>query len=110
MLALPSHVKVFVCAQPTDLRNGFEGLSAKAEALLPKQLFAGVYFAFFNRAADQVKILYWEEGGCAIWAKRLEKGRYASSSAKEQMSRRDFLMILEGLDSVKKRPRFCIKK
>jgi hypothetical protein len=26
MLALPSHVKVFVCAQPTDLRNGFEGL------------------------------------------------------------------------------------
>jgi hypothetical protein len=51
MLALPSHVKVFVCAQPKDLRNGFEGLSAKAEALLPKQLFAGVYFAFFNKAA-----------------------------------------------------------
>jgi len=54
--------------------------------------------------------LYWEEGGCAIWAKRLEKGRYASSSAKEQMSRRDFLMILEGLDFVKKHPRFSVKK
>ena len=110
MLALPAHVKVFVCKEPTNLRNGFEGLCAKAEILLPQQLFAGVYFAFFNRSADQVKILYWEEGGCAIWAKRLEKGRFATSMAKEQMTRRDFFAILEGLQVVKKRANFTLKK
>lgn len=110
MLALPAHVKVFICKEPTDLRNGFEGLCAKAEALLPQQLFAGVYFAFFNRSADQVKILYWEEGGCAIWTKRLENGRFATSMAKEQMTRRDFFAILEGLQVVKKRANFTLKK
>ena len=87
-----------------------KGLSRESWSPSAKQLYAGVYFAFFNRAADQVKILYWEEGGCAIWTKRLEKGRYASSSAKEQMPRRDFLMILERIDYVKKRPRFSVKK
>ena len=92
------------------LRNGFEGLCAKAEILLPQQLFFGVYFAFFNRSADQVKILYWEEGGCAIWSKRLEKGRFATSMAKEQMTRRDFFAILEGLQVVKKRANFTLKK
>jgi transposase len=42
--------------------------------------FAGHLYLFANQRKDRLKILYWDRDGFAIWAKRLEQGRYAIPS------------------------------
>lgn len=108
MLAFPGSVRIFVCLESADLRKGFEGLSAMTEKLFPRQLLTGAYFAFFNNSGNQMKVLYWDVDGLAIWNKRLEKGTFCRKSAKEQMDRRDFLMLLEGIRPMKKSARFFL--
>ena len=45
-----------------------------------------------------MKVLYWDKDGLAIWYKRLEKGSFSSDPTKEEeMSRTEFLMLLEGI-------------
>jgi transposase len=36
----------------------------------------GQLFAFVNRRATQMRILYWDRSGWCLWAKRLEAGRF----------------------------------
>jgi len=109
MLTFPGSGAIFVCLEPTDLRKGFEGLSALTEALFPKKLLTGGYFVFFNRSGHQLKILYWDVDGFALWSKRLERGSFSRKKAKERMDRGDFLMLLEGVEAKKKSLRFSLK-
>ncbi|NGX61958.1 MAG: hypothetical protein K940chlam9_01450 [Chlamydiae bacterium] len=65
---------------------------------LQEELISNAYFAFINKGRDRIKILYFDGDGLAIWQKRLEKGRFPKQ--KEQnplMSRRSFLMLIEGV-------------
>lgn len=97
MLAINGSARIFVCQQPTDLRKGFQGLSAIASSI-EEELESNTYFAFINRGRDRIKILYFDGDGLAIWQKRLEKGRFPKQ--KEQnplMSRRGFFMLMEGI-------------
>lgn len=110
MLSLSSQTRVFMWGASIDLRKGFEGLSALVESHFPQQLFTGAYFAFVNRASNRIKVLYWDVDGLAIWCKRLEKGTFSKKMAKEEMSRRDFFLLLEGVIPKKTTPRFSIKK
>jgi len=98
LLAMNGSARIFVCHQPIDLRKGFHGLSTIVTDFLEEDLISNAYFAFLNRNRDRIKILYFDGDGLAIWQKRLEKGRYPKQ--KEQaplMSRRNFLMLLEGV-------------
>ena len=38
--------------------------------------FSAQLFAFRNRRATAVKVLYWERNGFCLWQKRLEKERF----------------------------------
>ena len=98
MLSLNGSARIFVCQQPTDLRKGFQGLSAIVTDSLEEELANNTYFAFINRGRDRIKILYFDGDGLAIWQKRLAKGRFPKQ--KEQnplMSRRGFFMLMEGI-------------
>jgi len=76
MLTWPANVRVFVCTQPTDMRKQFDGLQALITPVFGQDVFGGHLFFFFNRRCDRVKLLYWDQDGLALWAKRLEVGRY----------------------------------
>jgi transposase len=108
MLTLPGNSRLFLCQYPVSMRKSFEGLSAQVELLFPGELLTGAFFIFLNRKQDHMKALYWDTDGLAIWFKRLEKGRFKKEKEKAKMTRREFLMLLEGITPKRLQPRFYL--
>src|SRR3954453_22912263 len=103
MLSLPPTVRIYLAAQPADLRRPFDSLAALVREGLRGDPLAGDIFVFRNKAADRVKLLLWEEDGYAIWYKRLEAGRFRFPTASQDQSRvevraADLVMLFEGVD------------
>jgi transposase len=78
-----------------------------------RDVLDGHLFLFFNRRRTQVKLLYWEPGGLALWTKRLEAGRYEmpardADQAGLEVDAVELSLILGGVDlgSVKRRRRY----
>ena len=98
MLAIPGNARFFICHYPVNMRKSFEGLSGIVEQLFPGELLSGALFIFLNRKRDLIKILSWDDDGLTIWFKRLEKGSFIWKwGSKNQLDRRELLMLLEGI-------------
>ena len=114
MLTLPPSVKLYVATQPVDVRKSFNGLSLYVQSVLQLCPTCGHLFIFFNRRKDQVRILYWDRSGYALWAKRLERGRFAlcpklqEGSGPATIEAGELAMILDGISlaGARKRPRW----
>ena len=76
MIHLPASVRVYLCLSPCDMRLSFDGLHALVRDHLQLDAFAGHLYLFASRRKDRLKLLYWDHDGFALWAKRLEAGRY----------------------------------
>ena len=74
MLSLHHPVRVFLHTLPTDLRNGFDGLSGLVTSAFSQDPTSGHLFLFVNRRRDRLKILYWDRDGFAIWMKNQTTG------------------------------------
>jgi transposase len=97
----PAGTKIWISAGVTDLRRGFDGLSAQVQNTLQQQPFSGHIFAFRGRRGDIVKLLWWDGDGLCLFAKRLERGRFIwpkVESGTVQLSRAQLSMLLEGID------------
>jgi len=66
MFAISSTSKIFICKDPIDMRNGFEGLSAAVIRLFDTTIITGGFFVFFNKRKNLIKVLYWDIDGPAI--------------------------------------------
>ncbi len=108
MLTLPANARIFLCKDPINMRKSFEGLSAAVEQLFPGELFSGALFIFLNRTRNHIKVLFWDRDGFAIWYKRLEKGSFVRNACDNSLDRREFLMLLEGIEPKKMRPKFFL--
>ena len=71
-------VRVHLYGRPVDMRKSFDGLYALTRQELGQDPMSGRLFAFINRRATQMKVLYWDRTGFCVWAKRLERGRFVS--------------------------------
>lgn len=115
MLTLPATVRIFVCLEPTDMRKGFDGLSAATREQIGEDPLSGHLFVFFNRRRDRVKALLWDRSGLCLWYKRIERGRFQLAALDAYRGGRhaeveaaELMLILEGitLKDAKRRPRF----
>jgi transposase len=70
-------VAVYAYAVPTDMRNGFDGLGALVTQGLQRSPLSGDVFLFVSRDRVRAKVLHWDGTGLCVYAKRLEKGRFA---------------------------------
>jgi transposase len=59
------------------MRKGFDGLAAVVTQQLSRDPLSGDVFLFVNRTRKRAKVLLWDGTGLCIYAKRLEKGRFA---------------------------------
>lgn len=56
MLSLPSSVRTYFFAEPTDIRKGFDGFSVLVRAS-GLDLFSGHLFVFVSCRVDRAKVL-----------------------------------------------------
>ena len=66
MISLPSGTKVWLAAGKTDMRKGFDGLSAVAQTVLKENPLSGHVFVFRGRLGDRVKVLWWDGQGMCV--------------------------------------------
>ena len=101
MMHLPASVRVYLCASACDMRKSFDSLHALVREHLDLDRFAGHLFVFASRRRDRGKILYWDRDGLAVWAKRLERGRFIwpqADSGRVALTAAQLSMLLEGID------------
>jgi transposase len=67
MLTLPSSVRVYLAAEPVDLRRGHDGLVAIVRTAWRLDPFGGHLFVFLGRRLDRVKILVWDRNGFVLY-------------------------------------------
>ena len=101
MIPVPANTRVWLAAGVTDMRKGFVGLSAQAEAVLRENPYSGHLFVFRGRRGDLLKIIWWDGQGACLFSKRLEKGRFvwpSPASGKVHVTAAQLAMLLEGID------------
>jgi transposase len=101
VIQLPTGTRIWIAAGVTDMRRGFDGLSAQVQTVLNEQPFSGHVFAFRGRRGDIVKLLWWDGDGLCLFSKRLERGRFIwpkAESGTVSLSRAQLSMLLEGID------------
>jgi transposase len=98
MIGLPSQGRIFLRRSATDMRNSFDGLSGLVRGEMDQEPMSGDLYVFVNRCRDLVKVLYWDRDGFAVWAKRLERGRFSLPVGREpEVDRAGLAMLLEGV-------------
>ena len=111
MLSLPATLRIFLAVEPADMRKGFDGLAQLTRERIAEDPLLGHLFVFRNKRRDRIKILYWDRDGFALWYKRLEKGVFRFSEAKDgrvEVTPAEMAAVLEGIDLSRARrlPRF----
>jgi transposase len=69
VIQLPTGTRIWIAAGVTDMRRGFDGLSAQVQTVLQQQPFSGHVFLFRGRRGDIVKLLWWDGDGLCLFAK-----------------------------------------
>lgn len=101
MIGAPTGTRVYLACGVTDMRRGFDSLSAQVESVLNLDPYGGAVFIFRGRRGDLLKALYWDGQGLVLYAKRLEKGRFVWPQAKEgtvSLTAAQLSMLVEGID------------
>lgn len=98
MIGLPSQGRIYLHRGPVDMRKSFDGLSGLVHGAFEQDPLGGDLFVFMNRRRDLVKVLYWDRDGFALWAKRLEQGRFALPGGDgAELDRAALVLLLEGV-------------
>jgi len=98
MIGSTRQVRVHAYGSPVDMRKGFDGLSALVAR--ERDVLAGDLFLFVSRNRHRAKVLFWDGTGLCVYAKRLERGRFASlwegRSDRLELTMSELALFLEG--------------
>lgn len=70
MIGLPSRTRIWLAAGATDMRSGFNSLSAKVQTVSERDPFSGHLFVFRGKHGDLVKVLWWSGDRMCLLIKR----------------------------------------
>ena len=103
MFGVGAATRIYVATGATDMRKGFDGLYGLVRDRLLCDPMSGHIFLFSNSQRNRVKILYADETGLWVCAKRIEKGRVHwpdtdSVATKIVLSHEEMALLLGGID------------
>lgn len=113
MFFAEQQVRVFLYGAPVDMRRSFDGLYALVRHGMQQDPLSGHLFAFINRRATQIKVLYFDRTGLCVWAKRLEAGRFVSDWNSMRTQETDWTglkLVLEGIEAKVVRKRYQLRR
>ena len=93
-------VRVHLYGRPTDMRKSFRGLLVLVQRLfIDHDPYSGSLFIFVNRRGNYLKILAWDRTGFALYAKKLERGRFVfpGEDDAQELSMNALRFILDGI-------------
>jgi transposase len=64
-------MRVMMSTKPVDFCKGAEGLAALVRETMKSDPFSGAVYVFRAKRADRVKLIYWDDTGVFLFAKRL---------------------------------------
>jgi len=101
--------KIYLGAEPVDMRKGFEGLFGLVRDQLGQDPLSGHFFLFTNRMRTRLKALVWDGSGLWVCAKRLERGRFYWPEKTEAHSvslrPEELAMLVNGMNLAAAQPR-----
>ena len=112
MLMLPDPIRIFLRREPTDMRLGYQGLSALAQNHFGQSPTSGHLFVFVNKGRNRSKMLLWDRGGFWLFSRRLEKGTFALPEMHKDgaltLDRVAFSMFLDGVmaENIRRKKRY----
>lgn len=118
MIGSTRSVRVYAYTLPTDMRKGFDGLYGMVSSHMEQDPLSGDLFLFVARNRKRAKVLMWDGTGLCLYAKRLEKGKFAKLWAGEdtttlELTSSELSLFLEGSKLVGKVPispeKMCFK-
>lgn len=78
MIGSTRTVRVLCFATPVDMRKSFDALSALVTDHLKRDVLSGELFLFVGKNRKRAKVLFWDGTGLCVYAKRLERGKFAA--------------------------------
>jgi len=118
MIGSTRSVRVYAYTSPVDMRKGFDGLFGMVKSHLGRDPLSGDLFLFVSRNRQRAKVLMWDGTGLCLYAKRLERGRFArlwggEDTAEVELTQSELALFLEGSPLVGKVPvspaKMCFK-
>ena len=105
-------IPIFLHQAPVDFRKSINGLSVIVAEAMPLPAIEPALFVFCNRSRRQLKVLYWDRTGFALWQKRLEQDKFKwprrANSDVVTLSHEQWCWLLRGLDITKMHPHSAI--
>ena len=101
MIGPATNTRIYLACGATDMRRGFDGLSAQIQQEMSLDPFDGAIFVFRGKSGNRVKLMWWDGQGLCLFYKRLEQGKFVWPSTKDgtaHLSNAQLSMLLEGID------------
>ena len=87
MIPVRGDVRVWLASGVTDMRRGMNTLALQVQEALGRDPHGGDLFVFRGRRGDLLKILWHDDVGMSLYARRLEHGRFVWPSAQAGVGR-----------------------
>ena len=99
---------IYLCVKPVDFRKGIYGLVNLIKYEINNEPFSGSLFIFTNKNRRNIKVVYWDKTGFAMWTKILEKEKFPwpknNKLNKMTLNQEQFYWILSGINPWKLNP------
>lgn len=76
MIKWSASYSIYLHRDPVDFRKAINGLAVIVSDEMDLSPYDQAFFVFCNKNRSQLKVLYWDETGFALWQKRLEKAKF----------------------------------
>jgi transposase len=106
---IPAAVRIFVCTEAIDMRQGFDRLAQLVRSRLGEDPQMGSLFVFANRNATRIKALWFDSNGFCLLYKRLHRAVFelppSSGGASVQINAMQLATLLRGSPRDERRKR-----